>query len=695
MASAKFEGPEGGATLAEPDRKKGKFEGPMAVSDAAATPTISQLGAAGRGLLHGATLGLEGYLAAAGMAEAQGLTGEDLGGGNPAEVLKEQRRIAAERILEARQQYPKTTGVSEFIGGMATPIPVPRGTGLLGRMGIGAGTGTGIGAVSSFGGAENPTVPQFLAQTGAGAVAGGALPAVTAPLGYAARAVGQKLGIDRFPMFRNAEHEVASAVNRAEQENAVVEQQARQRYIDEARQASQLGLPPPPPYERQSLSRAEVGRGPALPIDVLGTSGEDLARSAANLSSVARATMRGPLYQRRAGQAERAAELVSPDLRYQQAGQQVEALRRPSPETNRAYQVAREIGDGRIDMAQPELQALSQTRVVQAAYRHVQSDLEDKHKIDTVLRQQQGLPPRQAPSLNDLATWDLVKRRLDDTASAAFEKKSNTRGGVAADAARMLRGALDQQVPEYADARARAQAEILARNAFQEGGAFLTKGDTYETQQALARLATQAPQAVETFRQGFMHAMLTKAGKKPTEGNLLAQIKATPDATQRMTIALGQPMVQRLERQRADEGIMQRSLEAVVGNSTTARQLTNVGLAAGGGALTGAASGLTADDLFGLGGMVHSGIFGGNAGAAVAGLTAFFANKRGGAFDKVVANGIAQMLVSRDPGQLARLEQIAATSPPLQQALTLLRDNVLNPALTRGAAGAAAGAAAP
>ena len=244
--------------------------------------------------------------------------------------------------------------------------------------------------------------------------------------------------------------------------------------------------------------------------------------------------------------------------------------------------------------------------------------------------------------------WDTVKRKLDDMVKTAIGKAPN-RARLLTDVTQQLRAELDRQVPEYADARASAQAEILARNAFKEGSDFLTKGDIYETQQALARLATLAPQAVETFRQGFLHAYATLVSRKPTAGNLLAQVKDTPDATQRMTVALGQGTVQRLTRQRADEEIMQRGLEAVTGQSQTARFLTRQALQVGGAGVSGAALGLSADELFGIGHKLSTGL----GGAAVLAATQALTRRPGLGVDERVAERIAQMLDLARPGAAA------------------------------------------
>jgi hypothetical protein len=694
MASDDFSGPISGtaAPAAKPERDKFGFTGPIATVAAPSAPDIGQGTAAVTGLVHGASLGLGALAMPPEMLEPGVM--EAMGYKSAEEMRKDLRKQYLERLRAAEAQYPKTTMAGEFAGGAMVPLPGGAGSTLLRRMGTQAVTGGALGGAASFGGEEAPTPGQFALSTGLGAVTGGAFPVVAKGLSVAGRAAAQRLGLDRLPWFRDAEREAAIRMTQAENEAAFVEREARARAVAEGR-----------PYEPGTLGRADIGPGrPGMAIDVLGVPGQELGRAAANLSPVARATLEGPLYARRAGQLERVDELVRPTLNYPTAGQQREALARPSAATNQAYRIAREIGDGRIEIT-PPLQELAQTRVVQSAFRRIETDLADAHRIDTMQRQAQGLPPRQAPSLNDLSVWDLVKRKLDDMWQAAAKASNRTRSNLITDATRMLRTEMDRQVPEYADARIASRAEILARDAFEEGRAFLTRGDLHETQQALAQLATHSPQAIDAFRQGFTHAMLERMGKKATEGNLFAQIKATPDETARMTIALGAPMTGRLAQQRADETIMQRALQAVTGNSTTARQLQQMGIAGGGGALAGGVGlgYLTADEVFGIGHRLQGIAGGAGVGAAiplVANMIMRRTHQPGVNVDIQVANQIARMLMSRDPGQLARLAQIANTQPALAQALRSIGD-VLGPAAARGTVLATtptpqqAGAAAP
>ena len=395
MASADYELPDPVGTVAPAKEKKGKYDLPPPIAALPPSgPDIGQGTAATRGLLQGMTLGLGDIpFAAAGAIEA-GVPDVATNYAKLREAQQEARRAAAERIRVAREQYPKTTEGAEFAGAAIAPIPAPRGTGFLGRVGTQAGIGGATGFISSLG-AEDPSLVRTALMTGVGTVVGAGMPFITTPLSMAAKLALDKLGISKLPWFRSVEGEAAQKVSRAHEEASMVEQQARARYVEEARQAAATGQPPPPPYQRQTLTPQELGPGqPGMVLDVTGAPGRALARTQADISPVAQATLENPLYQRRATQAERI-EGVLPPTRYPTAGQQREALARPSPETNRLYNEAREIGDGRIEVGNTPLAQLAQTRTVQSAFRAVEAQLGDAHIMETMARQAQGLPPRQ------------------------------------------------------------------------------------------------------------------------------------------------------------------------------------------------------------------------------------------------------------------------------------------------------------
>jgi hypothetical protein len=671
MASDEFDfgPPRGGFAKPEKRAEREKKEFDFGPTRGALQPmTGTEVGlpeALARGAGSGATFGflprILGGLASEGAAEAAGLAGADI---DPYAVGRQVTQEQRQRQQAAQQQHPYAYGGAEFAGGFATPLPVGGvvkgiASPFARRLAGGALAGGAGGAISTFGHEEGlPSVPQVAINTGLGAGLGAALPAVGSALARPVRYGLEKLGVGRLPIARDVEQEAASEIGQARQE------------ADIERGAVSAGGQEPSMLPESAVGAPEHPQ--AMTIDVLGESGRDLARAAANLSPAASGTLKAPLYARRGSQLERY-EQELPQTSTEHLGERREQLGVANPETTRAYNIAREIGDGRINLQSDAMQQLTQMPLVQQAFRRLRFEIEDAHRAENLTRQGQGLPPRPAPTLQDLSTWDMVKRSLDTMNARALRASNEPRGRVITQVTSALRDELDRQVPEYAQARMSARADIMTRNALEEGAKFAKGGDIYETQQALAQMQQHAPQAVQAFQEGFTQALRQQGGKKATAGNLYAQVKESPDQVARMRVALGDQRTDALQALRERETVMQRALEAVTGNSTTARQLMNAARASGAGALGvpiaagGAAAGL--DYLLDLGqGLYKSGLATG-AGAKV---IATALNRRGVVADRQVANSIAQMLVSRDPQQLARLAMIANRMPPLERFLRSL-----------------------
>jgi hypothetical protein len=673
----------------ETEKKKSEFDfGPVAPErKPVSVNEVGMLEAAARGFGSGATYGFLPQVIGgltAGATTSPDLTGmPELGGGVSEEDLRKMgetyKRVSTEqraRQQEAEAQHPYVYGGGEFVGGAVAPVPVPAGSiaarlvvNRLGRRMIGGGIAGGVGsAAQTVGQSQGEATPgevglNALIGTGVGT----AFPVVGKAIKYPATAAMEKLGIGRLPIARDVEGEAAREI------------QVARTAAQAERQAVQAQG-----YEPHMLPEGAVGTGEAMPIDVLGASGRDLARAASNISPTASGILRGPLEARRASQAARY-EAELPATQTEHIGERREQLARANPETTRAYDIARELGDGRIDLQTPGMQRLIQMPTVMAAFRQLRGQLDDAHQVDTFLRETRGLPARSQPSIQDLAVWDLVKRNLDARYNRIAGKDPGRARTIDAERG-ILRDEMDRQVPEYAQARSSARADIMTRNALEEGRAFLTKGDIYETQHAMAEMQRYAPGAVREFQEGFVQALREQARSKATAGNLFAQIKDNPKLLERMQLVLGPQRTAALEQLRHRETIMQSALEAVVGNSTTARQLLNAARASGAGALaTPIATGAAVTGADWLLDLSHTWMTNGlSVGLAARGLQMAL-NRRGITADRQVADRIAQMLVSRDPQQLSRLAAIANRVPPLQQALSSLTD-VATQAVAKGTA---------
>jgi hypothetical protein len=164
----------------------------------------------------------------------------------------------------------------------------------------------------------------------------------------------------------------------------------------------------------------------------------------------------------------------------------------------------------------------------------------------------------------NLEFWDQVKRQLDrgDWSSREWS--------------RTLRGHIDQLVPEYGTARQGAASFFGAQNALEAGQNYVVQRlANRETRQALAQMTGQQRQL---FQDGFIDRLIQEVRARRTP---LGYFQENPMMSEKMEIALGPQRAHELEAMLRVERLMNMSREAVRGNSTTARQLMELGLAGG------------------------------------------------------------------------------------------------------------------
>ncbi|MCK1465776.1 hypothetical protein IVB34_47710 [Bradyrhizobium sp. 2] len=98
------------------------------------------------------------------------------------------------------------------------------------------------------------------------------------------------------------------------------------------------------------------------------------------------------------------------------------------------------------------------------------------------------------------------------------------------------------------------------------------------------------PQERQLFQDGFVSRFVETLNQVGDRRNILNQIASSPAAREKLNVALGPQRAAELEAGLRVEGIMDLARNAVQGNSTTARQLAELGLAGGAYGLTGAVS---------------------------------------------------------------------------------------------------------
>jgi hypothetical protein len=494
--------------------------------------------------------------------------------GDPEAKARYEATVAKERGLDkqAAEQHPVANTVGQIGGAMVVPAgAAAKGAALGGRMLAGAGTGALMGGLSGAG--EGEGVADTIAKAGTGAVTGaalgGAAPAIIEGVTRAARAVAQPIA-NTIRGIRNGDDEAARRIALGLEQDMRADPTAAKRLT-----------------ANEFVDNTQNG-GPAAIIDVGGEKTRALARSAANTSPEGRAALEGKIDTRYEGQTDRVNSWLRKTFNYPDAAAQQSALTDAARNVNRpAYQKAYDQGAG--GLWDEGLEQISQAPVVQDAIRKATitgandaakagfTPVRNPFAMNRETGRMELRTDANGTALPNLQFWDTVKKNLD---------KVGTRD--AQDFSRVLRDHLDTQIPAYAEARAGAAHFFGASDALEAGQKFVTsKMDNAAARNALAKMS---PTERKLFQDGFVsqyQAMLNEVGDRR---NILNKIADSPAARERLEIAMGREKAAEFEALQRVEGIMDLARKAVTGNSTTARQLAELGLAGGAYGFSGGAS---------------------------------------------------------------------------------------------------------
>ncbi len=525
------------------------------------------------------------------IAGAESLAGH----GKYEDNLKEEN----EREARFEAEHPIANTVAGLVGGVAT-------TGGLGMTGLGA-RALGLGGRT------------LLGQMGRGALSGATINAADAMArgsdpGVAA-AAGAGLGFAAPGAARLIGGAISPTVSLVRGMMNPGQEAARRAGTAIARDINAGG---------QGLTQGEFARAtaqglPVLPADMGGETARALARSAANTSPEGRQLLDRAIDARFESQAPRLADWFRQGLNFPSEAARDQAIRDVAqnvyePAYARAY--ARRAGtllwpDRDLMTAQgftPEqraaaegLASLAQAPEVQTAIRNAQPLLRNWAVRDGLRPpspaftfdnsgpvQRTVLTPTSGGNTNlpSLQLWDYVKRALDRMGTP-----------TAATFSRELRNNLDVLVPEYRAARDLAQPVKFfngAGNAFEAGQGFINRGIQFGPD-AAAALNRMTPQERALFQDGYATSLIDKIERSGDRRNIINSIYNTPAARNEIVTALGQQRANALEARLHIESIMDRARGAVQGNSTTARQLAELGLAGAGGAVLGGGNPLSGD----------------------------------------------------------------------------------------------------
>jgi len=240
-----------------------------------------------------------------------------------------------------------------------------------------------------------------------------------------------------------------------------------------------------------------------------------------------------------------------------------------------------------------------------------------------------------------LAFWDMVKQNLDD-AIGRYQRSGDM--GAARDATmlkRQLVSYLDEAAPTYAAARAGAAKAFGAEDALDAGAKFVSSNmPNIDARKAFAKMSE--PER-KLFQDGFASELANKIESLSDKRDVINSIFGSPKAREKVEIALGPARMKEFEVRLRLEDIMTQTRRAVQGNSTTARQLIEAGIA--GGAANTMATGDYSPGNFALG-------------AALGGM----ARQGVAKVDARVAARVGDMLASSDPRVVEKAVRAAANT---------------------------------
>jgi hypothetical protein len=556
------------------------------------------------------------------------------------------RKDALDQQTLSQEQHPTAYLAGQLGGALLTPMgvlgPVAKATTVLPRIARGMAVGAGGGALFGTGEglSEGDNLADLVTDAGKGAVTGGAFGTVGST---GAELLGK--GASKVMSIARGTRDVDAEAGR--------------------RVAGALASD----FENQgaALTPEEIAAGNAAgtPRAIVDTGGERtraLARSSANTSPEGRQALTEMTQSRFEQQSPRIAGFIRNLTGGGHAADDAEALSAVARKVNKPlYAKAYAAGDKPI--WSPELERLTGSPSVKAAINGAVTRGKDraindgmgafrptaKVTPDGQLIFNKG--PTGVPTYPNLQFWDYTQRELRDLAEAASRTGRKEEAASLKGLHAQLRAELDRLVPEFGKARQTAASFFGAENALDAGRKFvMMNAPIAEVRRALSKMS--APER-ELFARGFASDLADKIERTGDSRNVLNSIFLNNSAArQKIELALGPGRTDQLEALLRIEDVVDHARKAL-GNSTTARQLTEMGLAGGAVATF---EGVKEHDF----NPTH---------IIVAALT--YGAVRHGAkiIDERVARRVGEMLASDDPAVLAKGVKVVASSPVYFNAL--------------------------
>lgn len=547
------------------------------------------------------------------------------------------RQAALDQAQIEKEQHPTAYLTGQIVGALAGPqFGLLKGATATSRIARSIGAGGGAGALFGAGeGLSNNEAPEDVAlDAGKGALTGAGFGLA----GSTAAELGSK-----------AASKVASVVRGTRDVDAEASRRVAQALTSDFENSG-------PALQDADIATANAAGVPRAIVDAGGERTRALARSSANTSPEARQALTEMTQSRYENQSSRIAGFIRNLTGGGRAGDDSEALATAARKVNKPlYAKAYTAGDRPI--WSPELERLTGSPAVKTAIAGAVARGKDRAisegmgafrphaevTPDGRLLFKKG--PSGVPTYPNLQFWDYTQRELRDLATAAERQGRKEEAGALKSLHAQLRAELDRLVPEFAKARQTAASFFGAEDALDAGRKFvMANADIPGARRALSKMS---PAERELFARGFASDLADRIERTGDSRNVLNSIFLDNSAArQKIELALGKARADQLEALLRVENVVDQARKAL-GNSTTARQLAEMGLAGGAVATF---EGIREHDF--------------NPAHIIAAALTYGAVRHGAKIiDEKVARRVGEMLASNDPAVLAKGVKIVATTP--------------------------------
>lgn len=423
---------------------------------------------------------------------------------------------------------------------------------------------------------------------------------------------------------------------------------------------------------------AAKARGEPVTLADLGAGNtQSLLRSAANTSPEGRAILEKAINERFAGQTERVADevrnLVAGGANAHKTGDQLVAEydKARAPAYRQAYR------EGDKEIISPVIERLMGSPMFENAMKGAVTSGKDRAIMEGYGAFNPGVTvengmlkftktkPNGVPTYPNLQYWDAVKKELDGVAKMA-QRSGDPRGDVAANMAKTLRDELDKAVPSYGNARGIAAQYFGESNALEAGQKLA--GKKVDPKVIRDVMVKMKPDERDLFREGYASDWAGRViGNVSDSRDITKAMFNSPNERARAMAVFGPAGVAKMEARMKLETIMDGARKAM-GNSTTARQLIEAGLA--GGALEGYLSGWDPTH------MAAGAASAAGARKMIGSEMAAGARKLIGKVDSKTAKLVAELLTSDDPSKLQKGLVMAQKNQKISDGLTAIANRM-------------------